>query len=931
MLKKIFIGLLALTLINLTNCYGGTLNNLGLTNFLFDSNHFSAVSQYHVQSYFVDNFRVTKDSTLDFWAQPTPQNFKFDDVLANAKTNGVFNIWRFQGAFAYQAVTGKQNKVNPVRDTDDPLQQSSYAALGRLAKQVAIRYADDSAPYLSQAKVHHSIDYQNNVAKAGLGLVGAEEYTNEWDFKMEWSGAKITYTPEMGAVGFKVFMDSIRSVSKTMKIIMGGTINPRMETFTRFIGKLQELYKAEGKQMPTDWYLNFHWYMRNGSIDQGNGTWGVSPETAGAYRFGKQMDSLCTVYHLPGWYCTETGWSTYDTGTNVSLAKQNAPVLQGYDIYHSQGICMVRLALIWGATKYCQGITFWNRKDNDDTGAYQNGGVNYANWEPKYCQTIVGDFETSYRNHDITNFRQVGELYGVDLKASASTATTTLVWTNLNKIGDYDAMPRPGILEIPNQSPVMTPISPTQNTFTAPANITFSVNATDNDGSVTSVVFYNGSDSLFTDTQSPYTYTVNGLTSGSYQFKVTARDNNGLASSLNFAVTVNDVVPPAPTGVYLTAPLNHQWKWSDGQPVKIIGHNSPETIFAYLDYNFLIWLHQHGANSIYCAVNGKEPGHQISPYKNNDPLQGFDDNKVNGWVAYSLYWLNLDPRNVVELVLSEKETHDLYTLQQHKDVLQYLVTKFAPCNGRIFTNREEVPNGWSKTNALYDYEKQIAPGWIRFMHDLTNGNPWSGNYGTDRIQGLSMQDNVSAFNQHMLNEGPKNANWVCIASEMTGGFKSNDTVKAQTLWTAGGIYNAGVEVYVSCCDQSDTHSLWYLPYAPVFDKLKQLSGTVVTPPDTTHPSGLTIEYSTSFSHAPSKVAGNTVTITSGSYWWFVKQATAPVTFTLKKGTQVVKQTTDQTATFDLNGSSNVYFQSGGIYTLTVLNAQGTKTVTITVQ
>lgn len=447
MKKTIYILLTALAL-NLLNCYGafgGTLNNnIGVTNFLFDSNNNDKLSNFKLQRYFVDNFRVTKDSTLEFWTQPTMQNFKHDDVLAAAKNIGVKNIWCFQGKMPHHVVQGKANKVNPIRDSDSPQNPRAWDDFCFLVKQVAIRYADDSQAYLSQAHVHASADYQNNIPKAGLGLLYGMEYTNEPDFLMSWSGAIRTFEPEDFAVGFKGFRDSTRVVSKSMRIIMSGTIQPKVETFNRFITKLKQLYAAEGKEMPTDWYLNFHWYMRNGSNNQGAGTWGVSPETANAYKFGLQLDSICRQYSLLGWYCTETGWSTYTTGTNVSLAKQNAPVMQGYDIYHSQGLCMVRLGLIWGATEYCQGITFWNRKDNDDVGAYQNGGVNYSNWSPKYCQTIIAEYQSQYRYHDIKNCRTNGTLYAVDLIASAD--TTTLVWTDLNRYGEYDAKPKEGQL-----------------------------------------------------------------------------------------------------------------------------------------------------------------------------------------------------------------------------------------------------------------------------------------------------------------------------------------------------------------------------------------------------------------------------------------------------------------------------------------------------
>lgn len=369
------------------------------------------------------------------------------------------------------------------------------------------------------------------------------------------------------------------------------------------------------------------------------------------------------------------------------------------------------------------------------------------------------------------------------------------------------------------------------------------------------------------------------------------------------------------TGLTLVPPVNHQFKWSDGTNVKIVGHNSPENVLHWLNYPFLDWLYAHGVNSIYASVNNKESGKpQISVWKNNQPSQGFDDTKVNAWVAYAGYWLDKDEKNVFQLVLFEKETLYLWTLQQQKDMITYLAQKFAPFNGRIIINTEEADNGWSRLNALYDHIKQVAPSWIRALHCNTNQNPWSGNYNTDRIHILSMQDNVSAFNSHINNEVPKNPHWVAIASEMTGGFQPNDVGKAETLWNAGGAYNIGVEVYIACCDHSNPANNWYQQYAPVFDRLKQLKEGSTTPPDTiVPPSTMEIVYSVNFSLNPSNVLDNGDVLPVGGMWFGVKQGTGAHTFILKRGTTTVNNVTDNTAPFQFK---NNWLQMGS-YTLTV--------------
>lgn len=402
---------------------------LGLTNYLFTGGNFSATGKFKLQRYFVDNFRVTKGN-LDFWTQPTWQNFKHDDFLIKAKAEGVLNIWCTQGAFDWQGVQGKQGKVMPIRDTDSPLNPASWTEIGELCRQVAIRYADDTAGLLNEAKVFSGDTYQKNTPKAGTGLIDGIEIQNEWDFKQGWSGATRTLTPEDYAVCFKVCYDTIRSVSKTIKVIMGGGISPFVSTFERFLAKLDELYTAEGKTTPNDFYLCFHWYMRNGSQDQGGGTAGVTPEEAKAYEFGQSLDAICEQRGLLGWYCTETGWAT-DT------SKQSAPILEGFSREESQGILMIRLALIWGACKYHRGISFWHCRDDYDSPPYAKGGVNRKDWSAKPARTICEAFLDEYGELEVSDFRKNGQIYTVKLSNGK-----TMGWTNNSNLFPFTPYPK---------------------------------------------------------------------------------------------------------------------------------------------------------------------------------------------------------------------------------------------------------------------------------------------------------------------------------------------------------------------------------------------------------------------------------------------------------------------------------------------------------
>lgn len=417
-------------------------DSLGITSYLWyggGSTHGSiaSVDKFKLQRFFVDNFRVTQNN-LDFRTEPTWQNFKHDTYLQTLKDNGIKSIWCTQGTFDWYGTQGKPNKVPCLRPGDDPMDPASWADLGELCRQIAIRYAADTAQHIGEARVFTGTPtYLTNIPKAGLDLLEAIEIQNEWDFKHQWSGAEFTLTPEQYAVNFKVCYDAIRSVSN-IKIIMGGGISPFITTFQRFLTKLKQLYRDEGKDMPTDFYLCFHWYMRNGSADQGGGTSGITPEDANAYEFGLSMDELCREYGLPGWYCTETGWAT-------DSSKQQAPALEGFTKEQAQGILMVRLALIWAACEFHKGISFWHCRDDYDLPPYAKGGINYKNWSAKPARTICEDYLGNYADHTVLSFGKItDDTYFAVLKNG--TESVTLGWSN--KVNSNGLSPKPNITNI---------------------------------------------------------------------------------------------------------------------------------------------------------------------------------------------------------------------------------------------------------------------------------------------------------------------------------------------------------------------------------------------------------------------------------------------------------------------------------------------------
>lgn len=91
-----------------------------------------------------------------------------------------------------------------------------------------------------------------------------------------------------------------------------------------------------------------------------------------------------------------------------------------------------------------------------------------------------------------------------------------------------------------NTPPVVSVTSPANGAaYTAPAAITLNATASDADGTVSAVSFYNGNTLLGTDNTSPYSYSWSNVAAGSYSVTVRATDNGGaITTSAPVSVTV---------------------------------------------------------------------------------------------------------------------------------------------------------------------------------------------------------------------------------------------------------------------------------------------------------------------------------------------------------------------------------------------------------
>jgi hypothetical protein len=105
-----------------------------------------------------------------------------------------------------------------------------------------------------------------------------------------------------------------------------------------------------------------------------------------------------------------------------------------------------------------------------------------------------------------------------------------------------------------NAAPAITLATPTVS-GAAPATVSLSATATDADGNIASVVFYNGSTVLANVTSAPYTYSWANVAAGTYTITAKATDNSGTAITSGAAtVTVNAASGNAAPAVTLATP-----------------------------------------------------------------------------------------------------------------------------------------------------------------------------------------------------------------------------------------------------------------------------------------------------------------------------------------------------------------------------------------
>ncbi len=182
----------------------------------------------------------------------------------------------------------------------------------------------------------------------------------------------------------------------------------------------------------------------------------------------------------------------------------------------------------------------------------------------------------------------VGWTGDVPTGVSSTTNPLTVIMDRhrtLNAHFRYEAPP-------PNQPPTVTMTSPVNgSTYTAPATLNLAATATDPDGTIANVRFYRGTTLLATDTASPYEYTWADVSSGTYQLRAVAQDNQG-ATSTSTVVTVTVLSSSTPPVWYTLTTAVHPPNSGSVNPASgtfLAGSQIQVTATPNAGYTFATW------------------------------------------------------------------------------------------------------------------------------------------------------------------------------------------------------------------------------------------------------------------------------------------------------------------------------------------------------
>ena len=148
-----------------------------------------------------------------------------------------------------------------------------------------------------------------------------------------------------------------------------------------------------------------------------------------------------------------------------------------------------------------------------------------------------------------------------------------------------------------NQPPTVSITSPTNgSSFTAPALVPINAIASDSDGSVTNVAFFDGTTSLGHTNQTPYTVTAT-LAAGSHPLTAVATDNGGLSTTSAVVSVIVSAANTPPSVTITNPPDNSVFGNTDSVAVRGVGTDSDGSVTNIQVFNGPVLLRTFASNS----------------------------------------------------------------------------------------------------------------------------------------------------------------------------------------------------------------------------------------------------------------------------------------------------------------------------------------------
>ncbi|WP_205510538.1 Ig-like domain-containing protein [Longitalea arenae] len=331
------------------------------------------------------------------------------------------------------------------------------------------------------------------------------------------------------------------------------------------------------------------------------------------------LDILATLYDMNGTAITSSNPTTLNASISTTLAAgtyyvsvtgtgSGNPATTGYSNYGSLGAYTITGTVAGGSTP--SGIAIFY-KDCNYTGTFaiglNEGGYTTAQLTARGITNkdissikISPGFEVVLYKND--NFTGAFAGYTGDVSCLVSS-------------GWNDSAASLRIRSVTNTLPTVNITSPASgNTYTAPATITINASASDGDGAISKVEFFNGNTKLGEDATSPYSFTWSNASGGTYTIRAVATDDRGGQATAQVNFIINN--PPGaivykhcnyggyainlPVGTYTVNQLMALGAINDD--VSSLKVNSGYEVILYRDNNFAGPAYLFRSNTT-CLVN----------------------------------------------------------------------------------------------------------------------------------------------------------------------------------------------------------------------------------------------------------------------------------------------------------------------------------------